>query len=307
MKEFFKNAQILSKNPLSIIALFITLVYGFACLLFGFTANSIVAEYMIYLILFITIYPVLILLAFVYLVVFHHTKLYAPSDYKDEKLFFGQISFERQAERIKEEVKLDQDPSVDILDHPKTDSSKMESQESSDIVEEVAVVQQVNNSDTSESQTHDQTSLDIDGKKRKFSNEYFHNNILKNPLNKYFMFEQLAIKKLEQEYKTTISRQIVIDNIEADGYVRIKNKHFLIEVKYISGDGLTSSMINNMKNFLDFSSELRKQNFKIVFVIVFENNSLDNIRSQIQTHFPPNSGFYQFKYYKADYLNYLLH
>ena len=86
LKEFGKTATGLSKNPLGIIALFIVLVYGFASLVVGFNSSFETIE-KLPLIWFLVIFPVFVLVVFGWLVSQHHEKLYAPSDYKEEKNF----------------------------------------------------------------------------------------------------------------------------------------------------------------------------------------------------------------------------
>ncbi|MBL4861479.1 MAG: hypothetical protein JKY09_00465 [Crocinitomicaceae bacterium] len=88
MKDFMNQAKGLTKNPLGIIALFISLIYGFACLVLGFSSDNLETNEKILLIYFLIGFPILILGTFIYLVVNHHKKLYAPSDYRDEKNFF---------------------------------------------------------------------------------------------------------------------------------------------------------------------------------------------------------------------------
>ncbi|MCG8814004.1 hypothetical protein G1K66_12135 [Tenacibaculum finnmarkense] len=94
MKDFMSQAKGLTKNPLGIIALFISLIYGFACLVLGLSSNSLNTDERVLLIYFLIGFPILILGTFIFLVVNHHKKLYAPSDYKDEKNFFK--GFENQ-------------------------------------------------------------------------------------------------------------------------------------------------------------------------------------------------------------------
>jgi len=91
LSAFVKSAKDLSRNPLGIIALFIVLVYGFACLLFGFSAGSLQSEERIPLIWFVVLFPVLVLILFGWLVSRHHNKLYAPSDYRDDKSFLATL------------------------------------------------------------------------------------------------------------------------------------------------------------------------------------------------------------------------
>lgn len=94
MENFITQAKGLTKNPLGIIALFISLIYGFSCLVLGLSSDSLASNERILLIYFLIGFPVLILITFIFLVVKHHKKLYAPSDYKDEKNFFK--GFENQ-------------------------------------------------------------------------------------------------------------------------------------------------------------------------------------------------------------------
>lgn len=86
--EFMDKAKGLTRNPLGIIALFVSLIYGFACLVLSTSLDNLKGqEERLPLIWFIILFPLLILIAFTYLVVNHHKNLYAPSDFKDEKNF----------------------------------------------------------------------------------------------------------------------------------------------------------------------------------------------------------------------------
>ena len=104
-----ESATRLSRNPLGIIALFILLIYGFATLLFGFVGDIFTEAQKWWFVIFLVIFPVLVLFVFAYLVINHHQKLYAPGDYRDEKNFFGNISPKEQEEKFEQEVKLEQE------------------------------------------------------------------------------------------------------------------------------------------------------------------------------------------------------
>lgn len=91
IKDFGSTAQGLAKNPLGIIALFIVLIYGFACLVVGASSNLAAAERSP-IIWFMVIFPIIVLAVFGWLVSRHHTKLYAPSDYKDESHFLEGVT-----------------------------------------------------------------------------------------------------------------------------------------------------------------------------------------------------------------------
>jgi CheY-like chemotaxis protein len=83
VKSFGEVAIRLARNPLGIIALFIVLVYGFACLVTAFTGSLNVEEKRA-LIYFLVGFPVLVLGAFMWLVTQHGEKLFGPSDFKNE-------------------------------------------------------------------------------------------------------------------------------------------------------------------------------------------------------------------------------
>ncbi len=83
-KNFFETAKSLAKNPLGIIALFIALVYGFACLVTAF-ASSFTATERLPLVYFLVLFPIIVLGVFAWLVSNHSNKLFAPSDFKNEE------------------------------------------------------------------------------------------------------------------------------------------------------------------------------------------------------------------------------
>jgi CheY-like chemotaxis protein len=83
VKGFGDTAKALARNPLGIIALFIVLVYGFACLVTAFS-NSFTPAQKTPLVYFLVIFPVLVLGVFSWLVSRHSGKLFAPSDFRNE-------------------------------------------------------------------------------------------------------------------------------------------------------------------------------------------------------------------------------
>jgi hypothetical protein len=94
----------ISRNPLGIVALFISLIYGIASLLVGATASTLSAVERWPLILFVVFFPVLVLGVFYKLVTEHHGKLYAPADYKDDKSFLHTLSETQKEKKLKAEV-----------------------------------------------------------------------------------------------------------------------------------------------------------------------------------------------------------
>lgn len=121
METFSKSAENLSKNPLGIIGLFLVLVYGIAGLVL-ITANDLGNE-RVFLIIFLTIFPLIILLVFYNLVTKHYNKLYSPSDYKDEVNFMKAIDKETNIikqiqvqERVEEFEKTENDNTLLLIE-----------------------------------------------------------------------------------------------------------------------------------------------------------------------------------------------
>jgi len=104
--DFSNTAQKLARNPLGIIALFLLLVYGIAGLVFGLAAKNLSVLERQPLIWFLVVFPVLVLVLFAWLVARHHTKLYAPSDYRDTEGFFRALSATEQRARVDAEVEV---------------------------------------------------------------------------------------------------------------------------------------------------------------------------------------------------------
>jgi hypothetical protein len=85
LATFGRVAVSLAKNPLGIIALLIVLVYAIAALVTW--GASLEPASRLVLVYFIAVYPLVVLAAFLWLVVRHPTKLYAPQDYSDEATY----------------------------------------------------------------------------------------------------------------------------------------------------------------------------------------------------------------------------
>lgn len=80
-----KNVISVVKNPISVIGLFLVLVEAIAALVV--VKSSLSYSLNLILVLFIAIFPFVVLWAFYLLVTKHHQKLYSPADFKDEKIF----------------------------------------------------------------------------------------------------------------------------------------------------------------------------------------------------------------------------
>jgi hypothetical protein len=80
-----------AKNPLAIIALFISFMYGAASLILGTSIARLNLENQTTLVWFLVAFPVVIFAAFFFLVIFHHKKLYAPGDFRSDESFLASV------------------------------------------------------------------------------------------------------------------------------------------------------------------------------------------------------------------------
>ena len=86
--RFAATAVSLSRNPLGIIALFLVLAYFIGSLVLTIPNEQIWKHQFHPMVLFVAFFPLVVLAAFTFLVAYRHYHLYAPSDFKDESLFF---------------------------------------------------------------------------------------------------------------------------------------------------------------------------------------------------------------------------
>ncbi|MCX5806711.1 MAG: hypothetical protein NT010_11725 [Proteobacteria bacterium] len=105
--DFMEKTKGLTNNPLGIIGLFVSSIYGVACLVLGTGLNNLHGSgERLPLIWFIIIFPFVVLGVFTYLVICHHQKLYAPKDYKDEKNFVSTFLRTKEVVSDLEELKV---------------------------------------------------------------------------------------------------------------------------------------------------------------------------------------------------------
>ena len=86
IRSFGEIAKQLDRNPIGIIALFIVLVYALASLV-TINAGNLTPTERLPLIYFLILFPVIMLVVFVWLVIRHNEKLFGPGDFKNEENF----------------------------------------------------------------------------------------------------------------------------------------------------------------------------------------------------------------------------
>ena len=102
--EILKGTKDFTRNPLGIIALFISLIYGFASLLLGNAAEKLESIERWPIILFIVVFPFVVLLVFYKLVTKHHIKLYSPSDFKTDDSFLQAMSEKEKEQKLEANI-----------------------------------------------------------------------------------------------------------------------------------------------------------------------------------------------------------
>jgi Holliday junction resolvase-like predicted endonuclease len=249
LNDFMNNAKGLAKNPLGLIALFISLIYGFACLVMSISAEKLETSEKIPLIWFLIIFPIIVLAVFVYLVIYHHKKLYSPSDFREDRSFLETIDKSRKI--INEFQESEQEPNEKITssDRKETESPKTK----------ITVL------------------------KKPESIEF---NDFKN---KYLQIEDLVIEKIENIYCTTIKRNVRIKGLpraEFDGVITKDNEVIFIEIKYVKSMTMSSHTIESLKSMTSQLIDYTKKSFierKVTFLIyiVFEVERLEFLFNQI--------------------------
>lgn len=243
----FKNTKNLAKNPLGIIALFISLIYGFACLVLSTSIKNLDSESeRLPLIWFIILFPLIILAAFLYLVINHHKKLYAPSDFRDESNFIETTNDNRQKERIQEEV----DTIIEDEKDKKVDGSEDKNGNNS----EVKI-------------------------KENLKEQYLLAEDL--ALRAYELEKNISINR----HSSYVSRDQKIFEFDGIGTSKSQNV-YMIEVKYLTLKYLSTSVKNRIESFLkeinDNYENLRISNLIPVVIVVCKQSEIDEIEKSLQ-------------------------
>lgn len=259
MNDFMKNASGLTKNPLGIIALFISLIYGFACIVLSTSlTNMISEEERLPLIWFIILFPILILCAFIYLVVNHHEKLYSPSDFREDNSFMQALNGNRIKRKQKKEAQILEEAEIVPENDPKQDEDEDEQPES-----------YVNNN--SNSKTTQLTNVNSD----------------EDLISKYSNAEKWVAKELGLKYNLSIkTNQVIVTKygqFELDIIGNDNKKAIIAEVKYWEAKKSIKSLKIAIQDFLRNYKRLENifginKEFKIIVAFVFDH--LDSINKQ---------------------------
>ena len=199
MHELVKLPAWIIKNPLGIIALFVSLIYGISALLLGKTIENLTPENQTHLVYFIIAFPCVVLGVFAWLVSYHHTKLYGPSDYRSDKSFIDACAALAPSALG---VRLEKELSDDVTEH-----------------------------------TQRPTVPVSDKKFCVSSSKAIDSNIVINKQNamaRAYLAESLVFQELQVEFSGSIKRGVALTNdFVVDGVLQTPAETILVEVKVI--------------------------------------------------------------------------
>jgi Holliday junction resolvase-like predicted endonuclease len=200
--EKFKMPSWSARNPLGIVALFISLIYGMSALLLGTSINALSPINQTILVIFIVTFPFVVLGVFGWLVARHHMKLYGPSDYRTDKSFLdalGTLPPSEVGKRLQREVAESNDPQITSGDVDPTSSDRRAQDSKSAIINLAA------------------------GSGKSFR------------LKQAFMNEALVFQALQDEFRGSVRRNVRLPNgREIDGIIETGDGSIVVvEVKFI--------------------------------------------------------------------------
>ncbi|MEQ9268201.1 hypothetical protein [Marinobacter salarius] len=244
--DFLKGAKEFARNPLGIIALFISLIYGFASLLLDSAAEKLTVAERWPLILFIVVFPIMVLVTFYKLVTKHHGKLYAPGDFQDDKSFLRTLSPEEQEVRLEKEVK-------ESFGQVKSGQDN------------AFVTAKQGDADRSDQE---------DRERRKEEHRRFKEELEK--------IETSVIDSIAAEYGVKAERNVGIDGTDAnfDAFLQANEGRFtFIEVKMLRSPGPAMMMLDRLLYNAVVADKFFESRFKLVLAVVysFEDSELERV------------------------------
>jgi hypothetical protein len=268
INDFISGAKGLTRNPLGIIALFVSLIYGFACLVLSTSISNLNTDSeRLPLIWFIILFPLVILIAFLFLVVKHHEKLYSPGDFRGDDSFIQTIDKNKLKEKKLEEVKT-------LESAPDTEQSfKIESTE---------VAQQI-----IENKVEEEKEIEHTTKKELTETEL---------LEIYSKAELWSSNELSLKYNTIFKSNVQLSTqsgkFEFDAYASDTKATYIVEIKYWQINKSDKKLKLAIQNFLSRHSTFERlfkranKDFKIIIVLVFDN--LKNVNKTDLIEFTQN-------------------
>lgn len=260
--SFGKQAQVLAKNPLGIIALFIVLVYAMAALVTGLSGKEWQWWERVPLIWFLILFPCVVLAVFVFLVIKHHEKFYGPSDFKNEELFYRLMTPEERKSRIIEDLPDKLSPSTPSVPLPNVPVRGRAMLQGSSRLSAVGTETRSTRAASSGPQG------DALAQALSSSAAYV------------ALGEELVIRDLASEWKKPIQRQVRLGSditrgreISLDGFIIEKGGFTAIEIRYASqtvlqGGPPRDEFVGRVRAFVEDLKHCRVTPFLVLAIVV---------------------------------------
>ena len=233
----------LVRNPIGIIALFISLIYAFANLLLGTTAQTLEKDERFPLIVFIVLFPIVVLGVFYLLVSRHHGKLYAPGDYKDDSSFLRTLSQEERERKLQQEA--EEVAATDTLDARSKESS---------------------------SETDSRTNAGPEPSQREVVAPRRATGSVSDIRSEIQLVENQVIAKFESELNSRADRDVGVGSTGAsfDALFSVDGKLTFLEVKLIRHAASLSMVLDRVLYNAVIADRFLKSNFKLIVAVVHE-------------------------------------
>ncbi|MEQ8266783.1 MAG: hypothetical protein RH982_06285 [Parvibaculum sp.] len=233
MKEPGILASWMVRNPLGIIAAFISLIYGTSATLLGVAVNDITEKNQTVLVWFVVLFPCAVLIVFAWLVAKHHKKLYAPHDYRSDD---GFLSAAENADRgtVGQRLRADIDASFIHIEEEAVDGDRV-------IIGDEK--QKADRPSGQRAQVHEETKsperFSIPRQPTTMSTAPNLQQAYASHLQQAYFAESLAFEELQHEWEAPIRRNLVFRSrktgrrLEIDGAIQAKDKTIIVEVKLL--------------------------------------------------------------------------
>ena len=209
-----------ARNPLGIIALFVSLIYGMAALLLGVSGDRFSGYDETILVLFIAAFPFIVLAVFGWLVACHHEKLYGPGDFRTDEAFHraaGRTIGERLTEEI---VAIDHASGEDADARP---GSTLEADAGA------------GSADGADGGNQASTSLEAQGVIVHGDADPAHRHRM--AIREAFLAETLAFQTLQKEFGAAVHRNVAAKTStglrEVDGIIESDSGRIVVDVKLV--------------------------------------------------------------------------
>jgi hypothetical protein len=275
MAEPFSVPRWLARNPLGIIALFISLIYAMSALLLGTTVSSLTTQNQTVLVVFLVSFPVLILGVFAWLVSKHHKKLYGPGDFRTDAGFLsaGQtVSPHSIGQRLLQETETANAAARDSSGTPL------------DADDHTPVPPQITGS---ASQTLQSLAVQSSG------------STLNPRVTETYLLEGLVFQELQRELDGSVVREVEVEvanqRVRMDGVVQSHDELFAIEVDVLHGASRQQiEKAQRLRELFQLDASRRSpenRKLRLVQVFVLVGPAAEGLRSSLdaiagRTEFP---------------------